>query len=289
MKMVAADRGAVVVTGASTGIGEACALHLDMLGFRVFAGVRNQTAAERLRARSRDQLTPLLLDVRDQPQIEAAANVVAASVGNRGLAGLVNNAGIAAAGPLEFLPIEELRRQLEVNVVGQVAVTQAFLALLRAGRGRIVNMGSVSGRSSIPLLGPYQASKYALEALTDTLRMELRPWGIQVSIVEPGGIATPIWEKSVAESDEQRKGLPPQANELYGPSMDAVRQAALQMGKRGSPTDVVVQAVAHALTAERPKTRYIVGSGARTRVLLQLLPDRLRDRLILSQISRLSD
>jgi NAD(P)-dependent dehydrogenase (short-subunit alcohol dehydrogenase family) len=278
----------VVITGASTGIGEACALHLDRLGFLVFAGVRKEADGERLRAEASERLTPIILDVTDGQQIAAAAETVKAVVGDAGLAGLVNNAGIALAGPLEFLLLDELRRQLEVNVVAQIAVTQAFLPLLRLGRGRVINMGSVGGRSTLPFLGPYQASKHALEALTDVLRMELVPWGIEVSIIEPGNVATPIWEKSIAVADEARKQLPPQAEELYGRSLDAIRKGAALAGKHGISPDAVAAVVEHALTAEKPKTRYLVGREARIRALVQLVPDRIRDRLILRQLSRLS-
>jgi NAD(P)-dependent dehydrogenase (short-subunit alcohol dehydrogenase family) len=187
---------AVVITGASTGIGAACALHLDRIGFRVFAGVRRRQDGERLRSVSSPDLIPLQLDVTDRNSLRDAQQRVAEEIGESRLVGLINNAGIAVASPLEAVPIEDLRRQLEVNVVGQVAVTQVFLPLLRAGQGRIINMGSIAGRATMPLMGPYSASKYALEAITDALRLELQPWGIHVAIIEPGAIATPIWEKS---------------------------------------------------------------------------------------------
>ncbi|MEK7693262.1 MAG: SDR family oxidoreductase, partial [Chloroflexota bacterium] len=184
----------VVITGASTGIGEACALHLDALGWRVFAGVRKGADGEALQRKASARLIPVRIDVTDQASIASACDAVAQELGARGLDGLVNNAGIAVAAPLEFVPIDDLRRQLEINVIGQIAVTQAFLALIRTARGRIVNIGSVSGKLATPFTGPYSASKFAMEALTDALRIELRPWKIEVSIVEPGSIATPIWE-----------------------------------------------------------------------------------------------
>jgi NAD(P)-dependent dehydrogenase (short-subunit alcohol dehydrogenase family) len=271
----------VVITGASTGIGAACALYLDQLGWRVFAGVRKQADGNSLQQQASDRLTPLLLDVTDTAAIAAAADTVAAAVGPAGLAGLVNNAGVAFSGPLEFLPIADLRRQLEVNVIGQVAVTQAFLPLLRQGRGRIVNMGSISGRVASPFLGSYAASKFALEALTDSLRVELRPWGLEVIIVEPGPIATPIWDKSLALADDLIRHLPPQGRDLYGPALATARARGLRFGQAGIPAEAVAQVVAHALTAPRPKTRYLVGRGLRLAVLLtKFLPDRLRDWLI---------
>ena len=171
-------------------------MHLDGLGFRVFAGIRKSADGEALQEVASDRLRPVYLDVTDGESIRAAAEIVEAGCGASGLSGLVNNAGIVIAGPLEFLPLVSLRSQLEINVVGQIAVTQELLALLRRARGSIVNMSSVSGRVAAPFLGPYSASKFALEALSDSMRLELRPWGISVSVVEPGPIATPIWEKS---------------------------------------------------------------------------------------------
>lgn len=275
------EAGSVVVTGASTGIGRACALRLDRMGWRVFAGVRRPADGEALRAKASARLLPVELDVTDEASIARAAGRVAADTGDAGLGGLVNNAGISVAGPLEFLPLEELRRQLEVNVTGQVAVTQAFLPLIRKGNGRIVFMGSISGRLATPFLGPYAASKFALEAIADALRVELRPWGIRVSIVEPGSIATPIWEKGQDAADELEQQLSPRGHELYDPAIAAVRQAARDASARGVPPGRVAKAVAHALTARRAKTRYLVGNDARLQLTMaSLLPDRARDSLV---------
>ena len=196
-----------MITGASTGIGRACALDLDGRGFRVFAGVRKDEDGERLRS-ERPSIEPLRIDVTDAGQIAAARDRVSEEVGTAGLAGLVNNAGIAVPGPLEHLPIDEFRRQMEVNLVGQVAVTQAFLPLLRTARGRVVNIGSIGGRVALPMLGPYAASKHAMEGISDSLRRELRPWGMQVSIVRPGPIATDIWESGNATADELLARMP---------------------------------------------------------------------------------
>ncbi len=275
------SRGTIVITGASSGIGEACALHLVQLGFRVFAGVRRSVDGERLKAKASEALTPLELDVTDNEMVRRAAETVAVALQGTGLAGLVNNAGIAIAGPIESLPLAEFRRQLEVNVIGQIAVTQAFLPLIRKARGRIVNVGSIAGRSSMPFLGAYTCSKFALEALTDALRVEVRPWGISVSIVEPGSIATPIWEKSRAVAEEILKSLPAEARQLYGPAYDAMRAAARKATSRAIPADEVARAVAHALVAKKPKTRYVVGKDAKLRLWVQRLPDRVRDRIIL--------
>jgi NAD(P)-dependent dehydrogenase (short-subunit alcohol dehydrogenase family) len=262
----------VLVTGASSGIGEACALRLARMGWHVYAGVRNDTDAERLRAQG---VEPVTIDVTDAASIASAA----AQVGDAPLGGLVNNAGIAVSMPLEFVPLDELRRQLEVNVVGQVAVTQAFLPQLRRARGRVVNIGSIAGRSSLPFLGAYAASKHALEAVTDALRIELRPFGIEVAIVEPGSIATPIWRKGAETFQRLLPGLPDEATALYGDRMRAFRAAAEAAGRRGEPAENVAKVVEHALTAKRPHTRYLVGRDARRRARLEHLPDRLRDRL----------
>ncbi len=278
-------QGGVVVTGASTGIGAACALHLDKLGFQVFAGVRKTADGDSLREKASARVMPLIIDITDVDVIAAAAERVAVAVSASGLAGLVNNAGIAIAGPLEFLPLAEFRRQIEVNVIGQVAVTQAFLPLLRKGQGRIVNIGSSSGQLATPFLGPYCASKFALEAITDALRMELRPWGIEVSIIDPGNTATPIWEKSKATAEEIVRNMPERALELYGPAITAVQRAAEREARTAIPPDSVARAVAHALTAPRPKTRYFVGTDARMQVAIaRLLPDRVCDGLILGHM-----
>jgi NAD(P)-dependent dehydrogenase (short-subunit alcohol dehydrogenase family) len=272
-----AQRGAVVVTGASTGIGLACAKHLAGLGFEVFAGVRKASDAERLRAAG---TTPVTIDVTDADSIRAAASQVSQALNGRGLVGLVNNAGIAVPGPLEFLPIDELRRQIEVNLIGQVAVTQAFLPQLRARRGRIVNIGSVGGRVALPLLGPYAASKHAMEGLSDSLRRELRPWGIEVSLVRPGPIATEIWERGNATADELLARMP-EAETYYGPAIEAARAAAAERAREAVPPQAVADVVAEALTAERPRTRYLVGPRAKLMVRLrELLPDRWFDALI---------
>ena len=271
----------VVISGASTGIGAACALHLDRLGFTVFAGVRRETDGVVLGAKASPRLQPVLLDVTDAASIDQARQLVTGLVGEVGLAGLVNNAGIAVAGPLEAVPIPDLRRQFEVNVIGQVAVTQAFLPLLRKGRGRVVNMGSIAGRAALPLMGPYSASKFALEALTDALRLEVQQWGIQVSIVEPGAIATPIWEKSGAKADELEASTVGELKDLYAAVVAGVRGRVAEAAARAIPAEAVARAVEHALTADRPKTRYLVGRDATLRaIMVKLLPDRLSDRLM---------
>ncbi|OUL34139.1 SDR family NAD(P)-dependent oxidoreductase [Nostoc sp. 106C] len=279
--MVAETPGTVLITGASTGIGEACALLLDQLGFSVFAGVRQEVHAQKLKEKASARLTPIFLDVTDADAIAFAVETVTNATNGK-LAGLVNNAGIAIPGPLELLPIAEFQHQIQVNLTGQLAVTQAFLGLLRQGRGRIVNMGSIAGRSAAPFLGAYNASKFALEALTDVMRLELRPWGISVSIIEPGTISTPIWDKSLTQADIDKENLSESAQNLYGYAMNAVRKQVGIMASKGISADIVAQAVVHALTAKHPKTRYLVGQDAKIAAMLKhLLPDKLYDRVVL--------
>ena len=271
----------VVITGASTGIGAACALHLDRLGFVVFAGVRKLEDGATLQQQGVSGLTALVLDVTDEGVIGQAQVFVSRKVGSNGLYGLINNAGIAVVGPLEAVPIADLRRQLEINVIGQIAVTQAFLPLVRQARGRVVNMGSIAGRGAMPLMGPYAASKFALEAMTDALRLELQQWGIEVSIVEPGAIATPIWEKSGKSAADLEIAMPIEMRSMYASVVAAVRKVVGEAAKRAISADAVAQAVEHALTASRPKTRYLVGTDAKLRALMiKLLPDRLSDTVL---------
>lgn len=277
------EKGCVVITGASSGIGRACALYLDEQGFQVFAGVRRDADAQALRGQASERLRPVLLDVTAAGSIASAVERIS-SVAEGGLAGLVNNAGIAVAGPLESIPSDELRRQFEVNVIGQMAVTQAFLPLLRQGRGRIVNMGSISGRLTIPFTGPYCSSKAALEALTTALRMELKPWGIAVSIVEPGVVATPILERSISAVEQRLQALPPRTHRLYAPTIAALRRYAGKLGQAATAPRVVAQAVAHALTDRRPRFRYVVGWDARLIELARSLPEQLLEGLILQQM-----
>lgn len=272
---------AVVITGASTGIGAACAFHLDRLGFTVFAGVRKPEDGQALQKTSSDRLIPILVDVTDQPTIQRAQAIVSERCGAKGLYGLVNNAGIAVPAPLETIPLPDFRRQLDVNVIGQLAVTQAFLPLIRQARGRIVNMGSIAGRSTIPMMGAYSASKFALEAMTDALRLEVQQWGIQVSIIEPGAITTPIWAKTAADAAEREAVIREDLKRLYEPTVEAVRKVVDEAAKRAIPADVVAKAVEDALTAPVPRTRYLVGTDAKIRAFIgQILPDRVMDRLL---------
>lgn len=274
----------VVVTGASSGIGWAIALELAREGYFVHAGVRRADQGEALlRADKTARIAPLLLDVTDGASIEAAARRVSDAVGDSGLFALVNNAGFGLAGPLELQPIDDLRAQLEVNTIGVLAVTQAFLPMLRATRGRIVTISSVSGFSAMPFQGAYCATKHAVEALMDALRVELRPWGISVSLVEPGDIATPAWGKALVAADAMVATWSQRERDLYGSAVDSMRQMA--MSPRGVPPERVATKVLDLLSRRRPPARALVGPDAPFYILLELLPTPLRDWLVLRQLS----
>jgi NAD(P)-dependent dehydrogenase (short-subunit alcohol dehydrogenase family) len=270
----------VVITGASTGLGQECALFMERWGFTVFASVRRAEDGERLVAESAfDRLHPLVLDVTNPDSVADAARQVRDTVGEAGLWGLVNNAGICVSAPLECVPTEQLRRQLDTNVVGQVTTIQRFLPLLRTGQGRIVNVTSGLGEVAIPYLGAYAASQFAKEAVSDALRRELRPFGVSVSVVQPGAIMTPIWEK-VATTAEAALGW---ADESVAALYRERFTRFLQMNgeaARTSPTRPhdFAHTVVRALTDVRPRTRYRVGRDAQTISLLsRLLPDTILD------------
>ena len=273
---------AVLVTGASTGIGRATALRLDTLGFRVFAGVRREQDGDDLRKAASRRLQPIHLDVTEKATIDAAAQTIAVAVADSRLAGIVNNAGVAVAGPVEFLPLDDFRKQLEINLIGQVAVTQAFLPLLREGKGRVVFVSSVAGRFSQPFMSPYCASKAGLESVADALRLELKPWKIDVSIVEPGSIATPIWNKGSAMADDMLARVSPKIREYYGTAIHLLHAVSKREAQAGISPEKVAAVIEHALTADRPKIRYVVGRDAKMMLLAKrLLTDRARDALIL--------
>lgn len=271
---------AIFITGASTGIGRACAVYLAQQGWRVFAGVRRVSDGRALAAASTN-ITPIVVDVTKAAQITRAIKTVEKAVGRNGLQALVNNAGIAVTGPLEFLQIDELRRQFEVNFIGQVAFTQACLPLLRAGRGRVINVSSISGKVAAPLLVPYSASKFALEAFTDGLRRELSPWKLPIVSIVAGSIATPIWKKTIDTADRMRTWLPRRAESLYGPMIARGYQRAERSAARGVPVEQFAALVERILLAERPRTRYIIGKGTwLAATLARLLPDRWMDAII---------
>ena len=265
---------AVLVTGASTGIGEATALRMKRAGWDVYAGARKDEDLVRLREAG---LYAVRLDVTDPDSIAAAK----AELDERGLSGLVNNAGVAISAPIELVPLDELRRQLEINLVGQVAVIQAFMPNVREAKGRVVNVSSIGGRIALPLIGPYAASKFGLEAVSDSLRRELRPWGIHVSVIEPGAVVTPIWDKGRATADEMETAMGERGRTLYGKLADRMREETDKITDRGVAPDEVAQAIERALTAPRPKTRYVVGRDAKIRLKIKaLVGDRRFDALV---------
>jgi NAD(P)-dependent dehydrogenase (short-subunit alcohol dehydrogenase family) len=275
----------VVITGASTGIGRASALRLAQAGFHVFAGVRRQEDGEALRALTSGRLTPVHIDVTDGASIAAAREVVAGEVGTAGLSGLVNNAGTTVPCPVEYLPLKEFRHQLDVNLIGHLAVIQAFLPLLERARGRIVNVSSVGGKVAVPLMAPYAAGKHGLEGLSDALRLELRTTGMHVSVIEPGMIATSMGGKLERDTDVWLRSLPEAGRARYGTGLAAMAAKISRDAANGSPPDVVACAVVHALTSRRPRTRYAVGAGAKQMMFLRrVLPDRWIDRMVLHAI-----
>jgi NAD(P)-dependent dehydrogenase (short-subunit alcohol dehydrogenase family) len=272
---------AVVITGTSTGIGRACARSLDEMGMHVFAGVRRPEDGAALRAEGSERLTPIVLDVTDDASIRAARDLVERQVREEGLTGLVNNAGTTVPCPIEYLPLEVFRRELEVNLTGHLAVIQAFLPLLRRARGRIVNVSSVGGRIGAPLMGCYAAAKHGLEGLSDSLRLEMGPAGIHVCVVEPGFISTAMRGKLEHDTAIQLERLPEDGRDAYGRQLTAMATTVSREAANGSAPQVVARAVAHALTSRRPRVRYPVGTGARRLLILRrVLPDRWMDRII---------
>jgi NAD(P)-dependent dehydrogenase (short-subunit alcohol dehydrogenase family) len=275
-----------LVTGASTGIGRASALRLAASGWTVLAGVREPAAGERLAAEpaAAGRVLALVLEVTDADQIaEAAARVEQESARagvspSGGLDALVNNAGIGVGGPLELISSQDMRRQFDVNVLAQVAVTQAMLPALRRARGRIVFVSSVGGRVAMAFTAPYAASKHAIEALADALRVELHSSGVRVALVEPGSVATPIWEKARAEAENV--SIPAELQPYYGKVPAAMGKVLESTARRGVPAEQVAQTIETALSAPRMKARYVVGRDARAMLAAKrLLPDHLFDAL----------
>ena len=270
--------GLVAITGASTGIGRVTAQRLAGAGFDVIAGVRSEQAAEEIRG---ERITPAIVDITDQAQVEALRE----QVGDRPLAGLVNNAGISLVSPLEFMDLDEFRRQLEVNLVGHATVIQALLEAVRSGRGRIVNVGSVGARTPLPFNAAYAASKAGIAALSESLRGELRPWGIHVATVEPGAIATEIWDKMGTQVTETGAEVPPRAQELYGATLDNAGATLSKMSRTASPPEKVAAVIEQALTSRRPRDRYLVGLDAKAQATARrVLGHRRWDRVLARQM-----
>ncbi|MGW6943806.1 SDR family NAD(P)-dependent oxidoreductase [Streptomyces xanthophaeus] len=282
-KPVAPHGRAVLVTGASTGLGRACVLHLDGLGFRVFAGVRDDGVGKELEeAAPNGRLSAVRVDVTDPGQVREAAARIDRDTGGQGLWGLVNNAGVCVPAPLECVPPERLRWQLDTNVVGQLSVTQAFLPQLRRTRGRLVNVTSGLGTVALPYLGAYAAAQFAKEALSDVLRRELRDSGVAVSVVQPGAVMTPIWDKVSELGRDALDAMPGELAELYRIRFNRFLYESEQAARasRTTPSEVA-DGVRRALTDGRPRTRYRVGADVkRLTVLARLLPDSALDRYL---------
>ena len=266
----------VLITGASRGIGRAVALRMAAAGWDVLAGVRSTKDGAELAAAAPDRITPLQLDVTSAADIATLDARLPAR-----LDALVNNAGIVVGGALETVAIDDLREQLEVNVVGQVAVTQAVLPRLRAAHGRIVLISSISGMVASPMLGPYAASKFAIEAIGDALRLELKPWRIPVILVEPGQVDTDIWRNAPETLDAAVDGMTAEHRELYAKHIQGMRKAIPLAQRMASPVDRVAKTVEKALTANRPRARYLSGRGAgASKMLARTAPAALRDRVV---------
>lgn len=275
---------AIVITGTSTGIGKACALHLDKMGFKVYAGVRKQADGDNLKKETSNKLTPIILDVTNAESITATASIIEEETGGE-VYGLVNNAGIGRGGALEVTPVAEIRKLMEVNVIGLLAVTQAFIPLLRKCKGRIVNIGSTSSLLAFPGASAYSASKFAVRAITDSLRVELKSFGMSVILVAPGAVESEIWEKGKAYKEELRKTVKPEIAQLYAPLIKFGDKMNNELKK--IPADEVAKAVTHAFTSTKPKYWYIVGDDAKGAAKAAKFPKGLLDWIIMKRIQKL--
>ena len=265
----------VLVTGTSSGIGQACAEELARRGFHVIAGVRRDEDGEAVRALSPDRIEPLLIDVTDLDAIAALPE----RVGD--IHGLVNNAGMANSGPLEHQPLEDVKQQLDVMLLAPFALTKAFIPALRRSRGRVVMMGSIGGRTSLPFMGAYNAAKAGIDGFANSLRPELAPFGVHVALVEPGAIKTNIWQRGIDSGERLLESMPEDGRRDYGDRVQALRKVAEDSERRGVPPAKVAAVVAHALTSDKPKTRYVVGVDARVQAALRAaLPDRALDKVL---------
>jgi NAD(P)-dependent dehydrogenase (short-subunit alcohol dehydrogenase family) len=272
----------ILISGASTGIGRACAVHMAASGCSVWAGVRTEKSADEIKSMNVRGLQPLFLDVTDEASIAAAVSMVKKKAGM--LHGLVNNAGIAVGGPIEGLATEDWRRQFDTNFFGLIELTRLCLPMLRESKGRIVNMSSLSGRIASPYLAPYAASKFALEAYSDSLRREVGKFGVQVCVVEPGPIDTPIWRKSINDGLKRNLKMPEDVKEVYGRSLEKFFKGLEKTVIAAAPVSLVVKAVDHALRARQPRTRYPVGRGIGLLTSVSnVMPDRLMDKLLRSR------
>jgi NAD(P)-dependent dehydrogenase (short-subunit alcohol dehydrogenase family) len=281
MRDLPPGQGTVVVTGSSSGRGRASALRLARAGYHVFAGVRGQDAADELRRAAPGTLTPLQLEITDPDQIRASVKEVTEATSGRGITGLVNAAGVGWTFPSELVPMEEVRQQFEINVFGPLAVTQAFLPQLRRGHGRLVNIGSIGDRLTMPFGGPLNATKHAAASFNDALRIELRPWGIHVALIEPASIRTPSVDKLLRAGEEAIAGFSPRDRLLYEAAYRSMLKRVTMHPRRfGTAPEAVAAAVHHAMAADRPRTRYLVGKSARPlAAIARFVPDRGFDAL----------
>ena len=274
----------VVITGASTGIGWASAKMLLDRGFRVFGSVRKQADADRLKSEFGANFTPLIFDVTDEAAVLAAAREVRAALNGETLAGLVNNAGIAVSGPVLELAADEFRRQMEVNFIGPIIATQAFGPLLgsdpalKGPKGRIVMISSVAGKNGNPMTSAYSASKHAIEGLSESLRRELMLFGIDVIIIAPGAVKTPIWSKA------EEVDISPYKNSPYLPALEKIRAFMLALGATGLPAETIAEKVFEALTLPNPKVRYTMVPDPMRRLMAAVLPKRTLDRIIAKRL-----
>jgi NAD(P)-dependent dehydrogenase (short-subunit alcohol dehydrogenase family) len=274
----------VVITGASTGIGWATAKFLLDRGYRVFGSVRKPADAERLKTEFGANFVPLLFDVTDEAAVLAAAREVRAALGGETLFGLINNAGIAVAGPVLELAADEFRRQMEVNVIGPIISTQAFGPLLgsdpslKGPKGRIVMISSVAGKNGNPLTAPYAASKHAIEGLSESLRREMMLFGIDVIIIAPGPVKTPIWSKA------EEVDISAYRNSPFFPALERIRKYMLHLGEIGLPPENIAEAIANALTSARPKVRYQLAPDPMRHLITAVLPKRMVDKIIAKRL-----
>jgi NAD(P)-dependent dehydrogenase (short-subunit alcohol dehydrogenase family) len=274
----------VVVTGASSGIGRATAEALGARGFQVLAGVRSAADGERVAAAG---VEPVILDITKPADVAALADRVGDAAGARGLRALVNNAGVTVNAPVETLPMDEWRRQFEVNFFGQVAMIQALLPALRDAGGRVVNVSSIGGRVAGPTFGAYAASKFALEAMSDSLRREVAPMGVGVVVIEPGSVATPIWEKGTSTALALAESTDPALRERYAALETAMLEQAAAMARGGIPPEAAASVIVGAIEARRPRARYLVGRDAKvTARMARILPDRVLDALVARGLRR---
>ena len=276
----------IVITGTSTGIGKASALHLDKMGFKVYACVRKQVDGDNLKMEASDRLTPIILDVTDEESINSAANIIEKETDGK-LFGLVNNAGVGIGGTLEVTPVKEIRNLMEVNVIGLLAVTKAFIPMLRKSKGRIINIGSTSSLLAFPGASAYSASKFAVRAITDSLRLELKPFGISVILVAPGAVESEIWKKGKVYKNEMRKNVKPEIAQLYTQLIKFGDKLNAELKK--IPAIEVAKDVAHALTSEKPKLYYFVGKDAKGAAKATKFPKSFLDWIIMKRIQKLGE